>query len=380
MSEKSPVENKNSDAEKAEKEMTENKANEAKAASTEEQTDEKAKIPPRNNSAKSKNSKPKQDNNGGGSSSKVSAILLVILIILVLAGGYWLWSHFEGQQSSASKAVAEQQEAQETLEKELAQLKKSQRDEASSNERSLDIVKEEQARLSDKINSLEPQDKEFWRIQEASELVTQAEQRLVLTQDGEAALRLMEQANKVLSGELHSSVLPLREALLDGIADMKDFVQEDFTGHWLELKNWEKKSKDLPMRKRQKQVDVPEGEDADYWWQRVATHLPVKIRQPKTEMDIPLTEQGELLAKTLLTGALQEARMGLLHQQPEIYKNGLESAEEVLDLYYKTDSDKVKAAQKSLAELADKEVAVNPPELGKLVTKFRRAVAKGGVE
>src|SRR5699024_11934023 len=44
----------------------------------------------------------------------------------------------------------------------------------------------------------------FWRIEEAAELVTQAEQRLVLTADGEATLRLLKRADALLSKELHS--------------------------------------------------------------------------------------------------------------------------------------------------------------------------------
>src|SRR5699024_6272489 len=126
----------------------------------------------------------------------------------------------------------------------------------------------------------------FWRIEEAAELVTQAEQRLVLTADGEATLRLLKRADALLSKELHSSVLPLREQLLEGIAAMETFVGQDFTGHWLKLKNWEKHSQTLPFLSHEKKEEILEGEASNHGWRRLESHRQVKFRKPKTEFDL----------------------------------------------------------------------------------------------
>src|SRR5699024_1486098 len=135
-----------------------------------------------------------------------------------------------------------------TLERQLKTLLAEQRSHTNDAQKKLASLTDEQQRVATRLQELEPKDAGFWRIEEAAELVTQAEQRLVLTADGEATLRLLKRADALLSKELHSSVLPLREQLLEGIAAMETFVGQDFTGHWLKLKNWEKHSQTLPLR------------------------------------------------------------------------------------------------------------------------------------
>lgn len=303
-------------------------------------------------------------------------ILWLLLVVLLSLAGYWLWQQIEQQEQQLTAQQANHQ----ALEQQLKTVLAHQRSNTSAAQKKLASLTEEQQRLAERLQELEPKDAEFWRIEEAAELVTQAEQRLVLTADGEATLRLLKRADALLSKELHSAVLPLREQLLEGIAAMEAFVEQDFTGHWLKLKNWEKNSQELPLRNREKQVAIPEGETAEHWWQRVASHLPVQIRKPQTELDVPLTEQAELLAKTLLKSALQEARLGLLQQQNEIYQSGLASAKQTLTQYYRTDKTSVRDALVVLDELADLAVVVNPPQLAELVAEFRRAAAQGGAQ
>lgn len=308
--------------------------------------------------------------------SILGPFLWLLLLGLVLLTSYWFWQQLEQQ----SQLLASQQASNQALERQLRSLDAEQKKTESSAQQRLASLTNEQQRLAERLQELEPKDAQFWRIEEAAELITQAEQRLVLTADGEAALRLLKRADALLTKELHSAVLPLREQLLEAIATMETFVEQDFTGHWLKLKNWEKRSQALPLRNREKQVAIPEGEAAEHWWQRVASHLPVQIRKPQTELDVPLTEQAELLAKTLLTSALQEARLGLLQQQNEIYQSGLANAKHTLELYYRTDNTSVRDALVVLDELANMAVVVNPPQLAELVAEFRRAAAQGGVQ
>lgn len=309
-------------------------------------------------------------------SSKAGIILWLLLLVALVLAGSWVWHQLERQEQQ----LVTQQEAYQALEQQLNALRVEQRSSSQEGQKKLSSLAEEQQRLAARLQELEPKDAGFWRIEEAAELVTQAEQRLVLTADGEATLRLLKRADALLSKELHSSVLPLREQLLEGIAAMETFVGQDFTGHWLKLKNWEKHSQTLPLRNREKHVAIPEGEAAEHWWQRVASHLPVQIRKPQTELDVPLTERAELLAKMLLKSALQEARLGLLQQQNEIYQSGLASAKQTLTQYYRTDKTSVRDALVVLDELADVAVVVDPPQLAELVAEFRRAAAQGGVQ
>lgn len=309
-------------------------------------------------------------------SSAMGVVLWLVLVLAVAFVSYFLWQKLEQQQQGLNA----QQASYNALERRLSALLADQQLQKADVAKQIALVSDEQQRLAERVLELEPKEAGFWRIQEAAELVTQAEQRLVLTADGEAALRLLKRADALLAKELHSSVLPLREALLEGIAALEGFVGQDFTGHWLKLKHWEKQSEALPLRNREKQVVIPEGEEAEHWWQRIASHLPVQVRKPQTELDIPLTEQTELLAKTLLVSALQEARLGLLQQQSEIYHSGLASAKQILQQYYRTDTHAVGDALLALDELTALSVMVNPPQLIELVALFRRAAAEGGTQ
>lgn len=318
-------------------------------------------------------SPPKRKSSRG--SSGFAKVLWVLLWIVLALGGFWLWQLLSAQdallaeQTKANNALANQVERL-TLQQERGQAEATQQ---------LASLEEEQARLAERLQELEPKDAEFWRIEEAAELVTQAEQRLVLTKDGDAALRLLQRADALLSKELHSSVLPLREQLLDGIKAMEAFVDYDFTGQWLKLKQWEAQSEVLPLRNREKQVAIPEGEASEHWWERVMSHLPVEVRKPQTDLDVPLTEEAELLAKTLLRGAMQEARLGLLQQQKAIYQSGLDTAKQTLEYYYRTENSQVKQALKEIEALREADVAVNPPELSALVSAFREAAKRGSL-
>src|SRR5699024_11252243 len=91
-----------------------------------------------------------------------------------------------------------------TLERQLKTLLAEQRSHTNDAQKKLASLTDEQQRVAERLQELEPKDAEFWRIEEAAELVTQAEQRLVLTADGEATLRLLKRADALLSKELHS--------------------------------------------------------------------------------------------------------------------------------------------------------------------------------
>src|SRR5699024_1394235 len=307
--------------------------------------------------------------------SLIALVLAVVLLVVMLLGGYWLWQSNNSQQAATNAA---QTKLSEGLNAQLAALKEANSALQSELKENASFFKKEQQRLADKIKEMGPVEEYRWRIKEAAELVTQAEQRLVLTADGAAALRLLERADAVLAEDLHRSGLPLREQLLATISNMEKFVGLDFTGHWLKLKNWEKASIDLPLRTRNKSMQLPEGEDDADLLARITSRLPLEIRRPDENLEVPLSDQAGLLAETLLAGAIQEARLGLLQQQPEVYKEGLGTAKTVLQRFYKTHDAAVVEALEKLAELAALEVTVNPPDLADTVAAFRRAAAEGG--
>ncbi|HLR17080.1 MAG TPA: uroporphyrinogen-III C-methyltransferase [Alcanivoracaceae bacterium] len=325
---------------------------------------DKATIPPRTNKAESKQGL-----------SLVALALAIVALVLVLLGGYWLWNSANNQQA---ELAAQQQQLVEQFTQKVAALEQQNQTLNNELEKNANFFKKEQQRLADKIKDMGPVEEYRWRIKEAAELVTQAEQRLVLTASGDAALRLLERADKILAEDLHRSVLPLREQLLATISTMEAFASQDFTGHWLKLKNWEKTSVTLPLRTREKSMVLPEGDDDADLLTRITSRLPLEIRRPDEDLEVPLSDQAGLLAETLLAGALQEARLGLLQQQPEVYKEGLGTAKDVLKRFYKTSHAKVEQAMEQLDELAAMSVAVNPPELGEIVATFRRAAAEDG--
>lgn len=307
--------------------------------------------------------------------SLIALVLAIVLLVVMLLGGYWMWQS-SNQQSAALKA--QQEQLSERLNQQVAALEQQNSALQSELNENANFFKKEQQRLADKIKEMGPVEEYRWRIKEAAELVTQAEQRLVLTADGAAALRLLERADSVLAEDLHRSVLPLREQLLATIGKMEEFVGLDFTGHWLKLKNWEKASANLPLRTRKKSAALPEGEDDVDFLTRITSRLPLEIRRPEENLEVPLSDQAGLLAETLLAGAIQEARLGLLQQQPEVYKEGLGTAKDVLQRFYQTYDGQVKDAIAKLDELAALEVTANPPELADTVAAFRRAAAEGG--
>src|SRR5690625_846630 len=158
---------------------------------SEENTTEQPKTQPQTPKPSPRKRKPSRG------SSRFAKVLWVLLWIVLALGGFWLWQLLSAQdallaeQAKANNALANQVERL-TLQQERGQAEATQQ---------LASLEEEQARLAERLQELEPKDAEFWRIEEAAELVTQAEQRLVLTKDGDAALRLLQRADALQSKE-----------------------------------------------------------------------------------------------------------------------------------------------------------------------------------
>src|SRR5699024_11637533 len=125
-------------------------------------------------------------------------------------GGYWLWNSANNQQAELAE---QQQQLVEQFTQKVAALEQQNQTLNNELEKNANFFKKEQQRLADKIKDMGPVEEYRWRIKEAAELVTQAEQRLVLTASGDAALRLLECADKILSEELDSTVLRMRVLL-----------------------------------------------------------------------------------------------------------------------------------------------------------------------
>src|SRR5699024_11025903 len=103
----------------------------------------------------------------------------------MLLGCYWLWQSNNSQQADTNAAQTKLSEGSNA---ERAAWKEANSALQSELKEDAIVFKKEQQRLTDKINEMGLVEEYRRRIKEAAELVTHAEQRLVLTADGAALL------------------------------------------------------------------------------------------------------------------------------------------------------------------------------------------------
>lgn len=229
----------------------------------------------------------------------------------------------------------------------------------------------EQQRLAQSLSGLLGKSREDWRLAEAEHLLRLAMLRLSALQDVDSAIALVQGADDILRAQNDPQAFAARGELIKVLEALRSLPQLDRTGLFLQLAAVRGQVAQLQMLTPEYLVpaDAPSAannaSDASRWddlWQQVSRYVRIDLH---ADQDVRPQLAGQSLAQVRLTLALalEQAQWGALNGEPEVYRQSLAAAAEVLESYFDRDNQAVLALRKRIGELAEQPVVAQLPKL-----------------
>nr|ARD68211.1 HemX protein [Pseudomonas oleovorans] len=194
--------------------------------------------------------------------------------------------------------------------------------------------------------------------------------RLSALQDVASATALVQGADDILKAQDDPQAFAARGELIKVLEALRSLPQVDRSGLFLQLGA-------LRGQVAQLQMLAPEyilpaetestvtASDSSRWadlWAELSRYVRLDLH---ADQDVRPQLAGQSLAQVRLTLALalEQAQWAALNAQPEVYRQALASAHEVLDSYFDRDNQAVKAMQQRIGELDRQPVVAELPKL-----------------
>ena len=289
---------------------------------------------------------------------------------------------------------ARQQRFEEDQARRAERLEETARDAAASTARELgeridalaaqfETLRDAQRSQSERIAQLGIADRDSWLLAEAQYLLRLANQRLIMTGDTRSALALMSSVDAILR-ELESVDLHrLRGALASDMVAVRAVPRLDTEGLYLRLDALIRQTDELVMFEMP-EIDEPEplAEDAP-WRERLAYGYEsamaklseyIVISRRDTPIETLMDPQYEGLVRQTMRMLPEEAQVGLLSGNQELYERSLERADGWVEEFFKDDGDAAQSMRDELAALAAEPVSVDMPNLSESLEAMDEAV------
>jgi len=229
----------------------------------------------------------------------------------------------------------------------------------------------EQQRLAQSLSGLLGKSREDWRLAEAEHLLRLAMLRLSALQDVDSAIALVQGADDILRAQNDPQAFAARGELIKVLEALRSLPQLDRSGLFLQLAALRGQAAQLQTLTPEYLVpaEAPAGannaSDASRWeelWQQVSRYVRIDLL---ADQDVRPQLAGQSLAQVRLTLALalEQAQWGALNGEPEVYRQALAAAGDVLDTYFDRDNQTVQALRQRIGELAEQPVVAQLPKL-----------------
>lgn len=308
----------------------------------------------------------------------LASLALLIGLAALAAGGWSGWQLYQ-QQAQNAQQQARLDQASEAAQQGLQQTEKyvGQRlaglptaDELAKQSELLVSLQGDQQRLAQSLANVLGKSREDWRLAEAEHLLRLAMLRLTALQDVSSATALVLGADEILRAQDDPQAFAARGELIKVVEALRSLPQVDRSGLFLQLSALRGQVNDL-QKLAPEYILSPEApakasaSDSSRWdelWAKLSRYVRIDLH---ADQDVRPQLAGQSLAQVRLTLALalEQAQWGALNGQPEVYRQALAAARDVLATYFDADNQAVNAMQQRLAQLAEEPVTVKLPKL-----------------
>ncbi|WP_437879489.1 uroporphyrinogen-III C-methyltransferase [Pseudomonas sp. LRF_L74] len=316
----------------------------------------------------------------------VAALALIVGLAALAAGGWSAWQFQQqkviaqqhlGQLESNNAAARDQFKAIEgSVLKRMAGLPS-----AAELGEQRDLVmnlQSDQQRLAQNLSDVLSKSREDWRLAESEHLLRLATLRLSALQDVPSATALIEGADQILREQNDPQAFAARGELIKVIEGLRALPELDRSGLFLQLAALRGQVNGLQELVPEyilspEQPTKASANDTSRWnelWDQLSRYVRLDLQ---ADQDIRPQLAGQSLAQVRLTLglAIEQAQWAALNGQPQVYRQALDAAQDVLRTYFDANNPSVQAMQARLGELAGHPVSVQLPSLDKALTTLR---------
>lgn len=309
----------------------------------------------------------------GGRRSVLLPILLVLLLLSLAAIGFGAWL-FEQQrnemdqlrqdvnqvQQSTRQSTGEVSGALESSDQRLGQLQSR----LEENDQALSRVMEELTRS-------QQTDERQWQNAEIEYLLRMANQRLQLERDISGAQSLLETADQRLRQIDNPAQLPVRRAIASELSQLKSLPDVDQNGLFLTLSAMAGQVDDLPLSQESEALAAQKDDGSLFtggWREqlsRMGTQLKdlVTVRRHDEPLEALITPTQEGYLRQNVRLLLEQAQLGVMRSNGEIYRESLERAGTLITTYFRTDDSNIQRLQKQLESLSQRNISPELPDI-----------------
>lgn len=315
-------------------------------------------------------SKPEADNK---KSNKVGLLAIALLVLIGGSGHIYYQQQQNGQLqeqlSALQSQLAQSQSSFSNMGKEIEnKATKILTDAEVTLSQQQHSIEQLQAALSD-VKGRRPND---WLLAETDYLVKLAGRKLFLEHDIVTATALMEEADQRIAVLNDPSLVPLRKAMAQDIAQLKMLPLIDRDGLVLRLNSLQQQVEHLPLANailpEEQTVVVPKVSDDLYDWKDnlaasfksfSAQFITFRVRDGNV---VPLlSPQQHFYLRENINGKLETAIAAVYREQSDVYKTSLDMADKWSSSFFDQDSIMLKEFHKTLQQLKEQNIKVDYP-------------------
>ena len=318
------------------------------------------------------NNKP--ENKAAGNKKGGAGVVLggvAILLALGLTGGLYLHGHQNAVAQQAELGALKLQLA-EAMGK-LDQNNSKDAEQFSALGKSQQQLQEALDALQHKVLDLDDKRPNDWMLAESEYLVRMAGRKLWLEHDIVSAITLLGNADERIKALNDPSLMPIRKALAEDIAQLKGMPRVDREGLTLKLAALSDQIELLPlstvsMPQAKAEPDQAVSANPDEWesnlkknWVKFTENF-ITIRRRDGAVEALLSPQQEIFLRENLKTKLLQAQLAVYREQQALYTDSLEKAQRWLTQYFDTDNSATQYMQSELDKLKGEQIQFDYPD------------------
>ncbi|MFQ2172921.1 uroporphyrinogen-III C-methyltransferase [Aeromonas rivipollensis] len=318
------------------------------------------------------NNKPEHKaagNKKGGAGVVLGGV--AILLALGLTGGLYLHGHQNAVAQQAELGALKLQLA-EAMGK-LDQNNSKDAEQFSALGKSQQQLQEALDALQHKVLDLDDKRPNDWMLAESEYLVRMAGRKLWLEHDIVSAITLLGNADERIKALNDPSLMHIRKALAEDIAQLKGMPRVDREGLTLKLAALSDQIELLPlstvsMPQAKAEPDQAVSANPDEWesnlkknWVKFTENF-ITIRRRDGAVEALLSPQQEIFLRENLKTKLLQAQLAVYREQQALYTDSLEKAQRWLTQYFDTDNSATQYMQSELDKLKDEQIQFDYPD------------------
>lgn len=324
--------------------------------------------------------------------SLVPALLLVILGAAAGGGGLWYWQ-LQQQEAWESRLLALEEQKPEafdssSLERQVSQLQATLKERDATlaqvestlanraDARQVERLTEQVGQLQAHWQTLDGEVGNRWKWWEAEFLLKLATHRAAIGQSGAETLQLARAAEALLEEIDSPDLLATRRALRAEIDSLQQVEPVARQALYLELASVQDAIADLPLAPRYQYrpsaTPTPEAEAAEGVWETMKASMRralkalssyVRIRQHDQPVEPLLPPEYTHYLHEHLRLTLAQAQWALLEEEPGIYRDSLQKAQQWMTTYL-SESEQSRQLQGQLQALQERTLVAEPVAMG----------------